>query len=136
MRNGFLLMSFLQQSDILSVNTALTPETKGKFNREVFARMKPSSIFINTARGSIHNEPDLIEALQKQSDLGRRVGCNRSGTHASGQSPAPNAECSGTAAYRLRHGRNPECHGGYCREEYDCGFEGGEVGVCGECGSL
>jgi phosphoglycerate dehydrogenase-like enzyme len=56
----------LQQSDVLSVNTALTPETKGKFNKEVFARMKASSIFINTARGAIHNEPDLIEALQNK----------------------------------------------------------------------
>jgi lactate dehydrogenase-like 2-hydroxyacid dehydrogenase len=56
----------LKQSDVLSVHTALTSETKGKFNREVFARMKSSAIFINTARGSIHNEPDLIEALQNK----------------------------------------------------------------------
>jgi len=56
----------LKQSDVLSVHTALTAETKGKFNREVFASMKPSAIFINTARGSIHNEPDLIEALQNK----------------------------------------------------------------------
>ena len=55
----------LKQSDVLSVNTSLTPETKGKFNKEVFAKMKRSSIFINAARGAIHNEPDLIEALQK-----------------------------------------------------------------------
>lgn len=56
----------LRQSDILSVNTALTPETKGKFNRGAFAKMKPTALFINTARGSIHNEPDLIEALQNK----------------------------------------------------------------------
>jgi glyoxylate reductase len=55
----------LKQSDVLSVNTSLTEETKGKFNKEVFAKMKRTSIFINTARGPIHNEPDLIEALQK-----------------------------------------------------------------------
>jgi glyoxylate reductase len=55
----------LESSDVLSVNTALTPETKGKFNREVFARMKPSAIFVNVARGSIHNETDLTEALEK-----------------------------------------------------------------------
>ena len=40
----------------LSVNTALTPETKGKFNKDVFAKMKPTAIFINAARGAIHNE--------------------------------------------------------------------------------
>jgi len=56
----------LKRSDVLSVNTALTPETKGKFNKEVFVKMKPSAIFINAARGAIHNEPDLMEALQKK----------------------------------------------------------------------
>jgi glyoxylate reductase len=55
----------LRMSDVLSVNTALTPETKGKFNREVFASMKSSAIFINAARGSIHVEEDLQEALEK-----------------------------------------------------------------------
>jgi lactate dehydrogenase-like 2-hydroxyacid dehydrogenase len=55
----------LTSSDVLSVNTALTPETQGKFNKEVFARMKQSAIFINAARGSIHNENDLTEALEK-----------------------------------------------------------------------
>jgi glyoxylate reductase len=65
---GARLVSFqelLESSDVLSVNTALTPETKEKFNKEVFARMKPSSIFINAARGSIHQEEDLIDALNK-----------------------------------------------------------------------
>ncbi|MDP4128927.1 MAG: D-glycerate dehydrogenase [Bacteroidota bacterium] len=60
----------LRQSDVLSVNTALTPETKGKFNKEAFGKMKPCAIFINAARGGIHNEPDLIEALQKQTIWG------------------------------------------------------------------
>lgn len=55
----------LEKSDILSVHTALTPETRGKFNKEVFSRMKPTAIFINSARGAIHNEEDLTEALQK-----------------------------------------------------------------------
>ncbi|HZZ75180.1 MAG TPA: NAD(P)-dependent oxidoreductase, partial [Puia sp.] len=40
----------LKMSDVLSVNTALTTETKGKFNKEVFAKMKPTAIFINAAR--------------------------------------------------------------------------------------
>src|SRR5664279_1669178 len=56
----------LKNSDVLSVNTALTAETKGKFNKEVFAKMKPGAIFINAARGSIHNEADLTEALEKR----------------------------------------------------------------------
>jgi len=56
----------LAQSDVLSVHTALTPETKGKFTFDVFSKMKPNAIFINTARGGIHNEKDLIRALQEK----------------------------------------------------------------------
>lgn len=53
----------LSESDVLSVNSALTPETTGKFNKEVFIQMKRSAIFINAARGAIHQELDLIDAL-------------------------------------------------------------------------
>lgn len=56
----------LEQSDVISVHTALTDETKGKFSIEVFKKMKPTSIFINTARGGIHNEQDLIKALSEK----------------------------------------------------------------------
>jgi glyoxylate reductase len=56
----------LAQSDVLSVHTALTPETKGKFTLNIFKQMKPNSIFINTASGGIHNEKDLIEALEEK----------------------------------------------------------------------
>jgi glyoxylate reductase len=55
----------LAQSDVLSVHTALTAETKGKFDIHAFSKMKKTSIFINTARGAIHNEADLIEALHE-----------------------------------------------------------------------
>ncbi|MEP6712344.1 MAG: D-glycerate dehydrogenase [Ferruginibacter sp.] len=61
------LVSFdelLAQSDVLSVHTSLTDETNGRFTKEIFFKMKPTSIFINTARGAIHNEKDLTEALQ------------------------------------------------------------------------
>jgi glyoxylate reductase len=60
----------LKQSDVLSVNTALTPETRGRFNKEVFAAMKTNAIFINAARGAIHNEDDLTEALQNKTIWG------------------------------------------------------------------
>lgn len=55
----------LQQSDVISVHTSLTPDTKEKFNKDAFSKMKPSGIFINTARGGIHNEADLLAALQQ-----------------------------------------------------------------------
>lgn len=54
----------LRQSDVISVHCNLTPETEGMFNRAAFSKMKPTSLFINTSRGKVHNEEDLIEALQ------------------------------------------------------------------------
>lgn len=56
----------LQESDVISVHANLTDETKGVFNKETFAKMKRNSIFVNTARGPIHNEKDLLEALQNE----------------------------------------------------------------------
>src|SRR5699024_1972507 len=41
----------------------LTEETKGKFNKEVFHKMKKTAIFINASRGGVVNEIDLYEAL-------------------------------------------------------------------------
>lgn len=58
--------TLLAQSDVLSVHTALTDETKGQFDYDVFKQMKPNSIFINTARGGIHNEEDLKKALDEK----------------------------------------------------------------------
>ena len=55
----------LAQSDVLSVHVPLSDETKGKFDKSVFSKMKSSSIFINTARGGIHNEEDLIQVLEE-----------------------------------------------------------------------
>ncbi|MEO6136278.1 MAG: D-glycerate dehydrogenase [Ginsengibacter sp.] len=53
----------LERSDVVSVHCNLSLETRGIFNIDAFAKMKTSSIFINTARGGIHNETDLIDAL-------------------------------------------------------------------------
>jgi len=53
----------LRQSDVISVHSVLSKETKEIFNKDAFNKMKSSSIFINTARGGVHNEQDLIDAL-------------------------------------------------------------------------
>jgi glyoxylate reductase len=55
----------LQQSDVVSVHSVMSKETKEIFDKHAFNKMKPSSIFLNTARGGIHNEKDLIDALKK-----------------------------------------------------------------------
>ncbi|TLF45237.1 2-hydroxyacid dehydrogenase [Maribacter aurantiacus] len=56
----------LKESDVLSVHAGLSNETKGLFNADVFSKMKSSAIFINTARGGLHHEKSLIEALQNK----------------------------------------------------------------------
>ncbi len=60
------LDELLVQSDVVSVHTALTEETKGMFGYDQFKKMKPTGIFINTARGGVHREEDLIKALYEK----------------------------------------------------------------------
>lgn len=60
----------LEQSDVLSLHANLTAETKGLFDKDAFRKMKPSSIFINTARGAMHNEKDLTAALESKTIWG------------------------------------------------------------------
>ncbi|XP_029915909.1 glyoxylate reductase/hydroxypyruvate reductase isoform X1 [Myripristis murdjan] len=52
-----------KQSDFLAVCCALTPETKEVCNKNLFSKMKKTSIFINTSRGGVVNQDDLYEAL-------------------------------------------------------------------------
>ena len=54
----------LKKSDILSVHCSLNETTTALFDQKAFSQMKSSAIFINTARGSIHQEDDLTAALQ------------------------------------------------------------------------
>lgn len=58
------LDTLLAQSDFVSVHTDLNDATKGMFNAAAFAKMKRTAVFINSARGPIHNQQDLYEALQ------------------------------------------------------------------------
>jgi D-3-phosphoglycerate dehydrogenase len=55
----------LERSDFVSIHAPHNPETERAFNAGAFARMKPSAILINTARGSLVDEPALIEALRE-----------------------------------------------------------------------
>lgn len=58
------LDELLCRSDILSVHTPLTPDTRHLLNRERVARMKPGAILLNTARGPIVDEEAVAEALK------------------------------------------------------------------------
>jgi len=54
----------LRQSDILTIHTVLSPETRHLFGEEQFKQMKPTSILINTARGPIVQMDALYHALK------------------------------------------------------------------------
>jgi glycerate dehydrogenase len=55
--------TLLRESDIVSVHAPLNADTIGLMNKEAFAKMKKTSIFINVGRGPIVVEQDLYDAL-------------------------------------------------------------------------
>lgn len=57
-------------SDILSLHLPVTDETRGLMNTEIFRKMKPSSILINTARGDLIDEEALYSALKMEQITG------------------------------------------------------------------
>ena len=54
----------LERSDIVSIHTALTPETRGMVDGAAMARMKPTAVLVNTARGPVVDQAALATALQ------------------------------------------------------------------------
>ncbi len=56
----------ITQSDIISIHVPHTKETDQMFNMKIFRKMKKSAFLINTSRGKIVNEKDLVIALKKK----------------------------------------------------------------------
>lgn len=54
----------VEQSDVITINTPLTPETDGMFDRNLIFRMKKGAYLVNTARGKIVDTAALVEALE------------------------------------------------------------------------
>ncbi|OBF17233.1 hydroxyacid dehydrogenase [Mycobacterium sp. ACS4331] len=57
------LSDLLERSDFVQVTCPLTQETSGLIGAAEFALMKPTAFFITTARGPIHDEAALLDAL-------------------------------------------------------------------------
>lgn len=53
----------LREADIVTVHCPRTQETRDLFDADAFARMKRGALFVNTARGGIHDEAALYDAL-------------------------------------------------------------------------
>ena len=54
----------LGQADFLSLHLPALPQTRGMVNAAFLARMKPGAYLVNTARGELIVEADLLAALQ------------------------------------------------------------------------
>jgi glycerate dehydrogenase len=56
----------IAQADILSLHCPQTPDTTNLINANVLAKMKPTAMLINTARGALVNSADLLTALNNK----------------------------------------------------------------------
>lgn len=65
--HGIKLVNFndlLERSDFISLHSPLTDQTRRLFDRRAFDRMKAGCVLINTARGDLVVEADLVKALE------------------------------------------------------------------------
>jgi formate dehydrogenase len=58
------LEEMLGQCDVVTINCPLHEKTRGLFNKELIAKMKPGSWLVNTARGAIVVKEDVADALK------------------------------------------------------------------------
>ena len=64
------LEELLRRSDYVSINCPLTKQSRGMIGAREFAAMQPHAYFITTARGFIHDEAALVEALRDKKIAG------------------------------------------------------------------
>lgn len=64
------LDELFRRSDVVSIHAPYTPKTHEIINLKLLKRMKKTSFLVNTARGNIINEKDLVVALKKKTIAG------------------------------------------------------------------
>ena len=57
--------TLLAESDVVSVHTPLTPQTRHLIDAAALAAMRPGAYLVNTARGGVVDERALIQALRR-----------------------------------------------------------------------
>ena len=63
------LEELFRRADVVSLHTPELPETRGLITGEMFGSMKEGATFINTARGAVVRETEMIEILRRRPDL-------------------------------------------------------------------
>src|SRR3954468_19041903 len=112
------LHSALERADFVSIHTPLTPETRHLIDADALARMKPTAILVNTARGPIVDQDALADALRE----GRLAGAGLDVTDAAPLPPRPraapprppavrDAQPARRSPHRLGHDHRPRRHG-------------------------
>ena len=63
----------LAKSDVISLHCPLNDETRNLFGASTFAKMKPNSILVNTARGGLVDSAALVAALEREHLFGAAI---------------------------------------------------------------
>lgn len=69
------LNELFKTSDVISLHVPVNDSTKHLVRKETIELMKPTAIIINTARGQVIKEDDLVEALKTKRILGAGLDC-------------------------------------------------------------
>ena len=62
------LATILAESDVISIHVHVTDQTQDMFNMDLFSKMKSDVLLVNTSRGDVINERDLVGFLKSNPD--------------------------------------------------------------------